>query len=184
MSFDPVAYAMGAAGANRDLVSALMGAANGGGGGGVPGSLEESGWVLSAVGKAVVTKNIIDMPTGDSSTRVNIAPPTDVQASRRFVAGDELKMAVKILSVSNRFSITVDDNSRGTATSKNGLFTINKARGYATETGEDVLTWTFTGTMQYVGLYPSGSSGTSSSVSAEVEVTGMAFNGTVLFGKI
>ena len=182
MMFDAVAFAMGAAGVSRDVVSALMGGSSGGG---VPGSLEESGWVLSAVGKAVVTKNIIDMPTGSSATRVNIAPPTDVQASRRFVAGDELKIAFKLKSVSNRCSVTVDDNSRATATSKTGLFTFNGARGYATTTGEDVLTWAFTGTMQYVGVYPAANTGaTSSNVSAEVEVTGMAFNGVTLFGKV
>ena len=179
MRFDPVAFAMGKAGVTRDIVSALMG------GGGVPGSLEESGWVLSAVGKAVVTKNIIDMPTGNSGTRVSIAPPTDVHPNRRFVSGDELKVAVKILSVSNRCSVTVDSNSHATATSKNGLFTFSGARGYATTTGEDVLTWAFTGTMQYVAFYPSDNyGGTSSTVSAEVEVIGMAFNGNILFGKV
>lgn len=178
MSFDAVAFAMGKAGMSRDVVSALMG-------GGGSGTLEESGWVKELTGNAAVSGNLVDCPTGSSSTRCYIQPPDSIHPSRYFVAGDELQLAIKVIEANARCSYTVDDNSRGTSESATGLFIPSKARGYASQPGTDIVTWTFTGTMKHLYFYPtSGSGGTGSNVSCKFEVTGLKFNGETIFGKV
>ena len=183
-AFDPVAFAMGKAGASRDLVSALMGGSGGGGG---SGTLEESGWVKELVGTAAVSGNNISMPSGASTTRCYVQPTEELHPSRWFVDGDELVLAVKVNSTNGRCRISCDDNSKAVGASATGLFTfdVGKARGYATQPGTDVLTWTFSGTMKTFFFQPTNSSGSAvAAADADIDITGMKFNGNIIFGKV
>ena len=180
MSFDPVACAMGRAGAGRDAVSALMGEA-----GGVPGTLEESGWIRSTGGNAVVSGSEIRMPEGSAETKVELAPPTALRESGKFIDGDELVMSIVIKSLSSRLRVSCDYGSRASVQSKNDKFTWNAGRGYTAETGADELTWNFTGNMIYISFFPWSSAGAASSEErAELFVRGLAFNGTTIFGRV
>lgn len=184
MNFNPIAFAMGNKGISVDVLSSLMAVD---GGGGVPGSLETSGWCV-VNGKATVTGNNANMPAGTTATRIDISPPVNVSSGSNhyFYSGDKLEMAIKVTAVSNRCSFGSYDDSKGTAKSKTGLFTFtSNTQGYTTQIGSDVITWEFTGTERYIRLFPAGNSGgTSSAAYASVEITGIKFNGTVIYGKV
>lgn len=179
-AFDPIAFAMGKAGASRDLVSALMG---GNGGGGVPGDLETSGWVLELGANTTVVGNVITLAVGDYNHHCYLAPPESVRAGRTFEAGDVLIMAVKITDVFQQLQARANSVSVGAMTSATGLFTGNGTtmNRKASETGSDVLTWTFTNQATGARLAPLPSDKTSY---ATCEITGLSFNGTVIFGTV
>lgn len=176
-AFDPVAFAMGKAGVSRDLLSALMG----GGGGGVPGDLETSGWA-TVQANAAVNGNNVDIASGSTSSRVTILPPRGtIHDTATFEKGDVLRLAIKINAVSHRLQMNYSNAAATHIESKSGLFTGN----YAAATGSDVLTLSFTNRVQYLRFEARGSSGgTSSTDTANFDITGLEINGTVIYGKI
>lgn len=185
MSFDPVAYALGLAGASRNVVSALIGAA--GGGGEASGTLEESGWVKEIGAKSSVSGNVIDLGAGSVQHTVKLAPPESIRAGRTFESGDVLVIAVKITSVSGALEFKPNSNTVGVLASATGLFSVNgtSARGSAAGLGSDVLTLTFSAQAMEVRFTPLNASGYSvAEAYATCEITGLSFNGTTIFGKV
>lgn len=156
-----------------------------GGGGGVPGSLEESGWATTQY-YATVSGNNIDIAAGNTASRATLVPPAgSVHSSARFENGDVLKIAVKVKEVSGRVLMLLSDKTRAVFASKTGLFTADSGNGYATETGSDVLTLTFSGNVTYLRIEArSATGGTSSTMTADLDITGLSINGTVIYGKV
>lgn len=182
MNFDPVAFVMGKAGVSRNVLSALMA---GDGGGGVSGNLETSGWWTKG-GLATVVGNTVNFPAGSTNTDLEIKPPTDIDANRRFHAGDVLELAIKVNEVSKRLYAQPSTNSNATLSIKNNVFVVDAGgMAHAESAGSDVLTWTFKGTVQYLRFSARSQSSSASSVqSANFEITGMKFNGNVIYGKV
>ena len=180
MSFDPVAYATG--NVARDLVSALMG--GNGGGGVVPGSLEESGWAYYKYGNVTVTGNEVVISTGNKSTTMSMRPPD----AQKFVSGDVLQLAITVKSLT-RINFAEDGSTNVTATSKTGLFVHRwsppNGEMYCTTTGDDVLTLSFAADSASITIKAVSSSGSAStSAHATFDITGIKLNGTVIYGKV
>lgn len=154
---------------------------------GPSGTLEDSGWILSTGGTATIDDCVIDMPSGYHSTFVQIAPPVAINANRRFSQGDVLKIAIKIHSVSERLYIVPPLASVASVQSETGLFNTSQSdECFASATGDDVLTWTFnaSGDDSFLIIHPrTNSGGTSYRVSANVEITGISINDTVIYGN-
>lgn len=176
-AFDPVAFAMGKAGASRDLVSALMG---GNGGGGGSGTLETSGWVKELNGGATVSGNTIDLPKNSLSVSALIAPPDSA-----FAEGDVLEISVTVNSRSSYIRIDVNNS----AATFSGPKTVWKVRSgcnvQASATGgPEVLTWTFTGDSSQLTFRACNGSGSQYSNTGNLSITGIKFNGTVVYGTV
>ena len=182
MGFDPVAFAMGKAGLSRDVLSALIGGS--GGGGVVPGSLEESGWVNYKYGNITVNGNEVVISTGNKSTSMQMRPPD----AKKFVSGDVLQLAITVKSLT-RINFAEDGSTNVTATSKTGLFVHRwsppNGEMYCTTTGDDVLTLSFAADSASITINAVSSSGsTSTSAHATFDITGIKLNGTVIYGKV
>ena len=187
MNFDPVAYAMGKAGAGRDLLSALMGEANGGGGGGV--TLETSGWIYSQGTKTTVSGNTVIMAAGSTSHDLVLRVPAALRESQKFVSGDTFILKLNVLEISNRLQIYPSTQWGGTVQRETGVFAL--AYKGATwvhddnKTGVEKLTWSFTADTDNIPIVPTAGTGAASStVYATIEVIGMSFNGDVIFGEV
>lgn len=185
MSFDPVAYAMGKAGMTRSVLSALM--AGDGGGGGVPGSLAECGWAYKIYSKTTVSGNIVTFPSKDLSGYLAIRPPV----AKKWVAGDIFEIAIKVTESHQRTYIYVDSTTNASVQSKTGLFSPlsagwSSAITDADATGEDVLTFTYKGNSNFMRFQPVPTNTTerNSDSYGTIEITGMKFNGTVIYGKV
>lgn len=80
--------------------------------------------------------------------------------------------------------------SNWTVESATDLMTVSNGNTYTKTTGSDVLTYTFTATgsaySDQLNLTPTKSSDGSSlsSAYATIEVTGMSFNGNLIFGSV
>lgn len=178
-AFNPVAFAMGKAGASRDLVSALMG---GNGGGGGSGTLESSGWVKELAGTAAVSGNAIDIPAGNVNSAVALANPGGA-----FVSGDELVIAVTTKSMLKRLNVYLISTPRNASWScVNNLYKQqNYGSIYTISIGSDTITWNFTGNITQVSIYPATTTGsTSQNAYATLDITGIKYNGTVIYGTV
>ena len=184
MSFDAVAFAMGKAGASRDLVSALMG---GNGGGGGSGTLETSGWVKSLAGDATVSGNRVTLPSGSSSHKITLSPP-----NAQFAKGDVVVIAFTVTDNSARLSVLTNDKTNGTLTSKDGYLVNNEPESefctyaHCDGLGSDVATYNFSQKFCYsISFAPvSGSGASSRTAHAIIDITGIKYNGETIFGKV
>lgn len=182
--FDAIAFAMGKAGASRDLVSALMGGSGGGGG---SGSLEESGWVKTLDGGATVSGNTVDLPSGSSSHKMALSPP-----NAQFGKGDVVVIAFTVTDNSARLSVLTNNKSNGTLTSKDGYLVNNEPEsefctyGHCDGLGSDVATYNFSQNTCYsISFTPvSGSGASSRNAHAIIDITGIKYNGEHIFGKV
>jgi len=169
-----------------DVVSYLMGNTVGGGGGEEK-SLFSSGWIQKYDNVVTVDGNTINLNAGSTSHSLYLAPPANVNKNNRFNQGDVWVVAITVKEVSGRFSMGVNASTSTTVSSAKGLFTADQyGNAYTNETGDDVLTFTTTGSYNANYILSPGTSGGSSSSSAKavVEITGMSFNGTVIFGSV
>ena len=198
MNFDPVAFALGPQGVavatqgNSDGGGASVAAAvvssliNEGGGGGV--TLETSGWVSEINANATVTGNVVDLPTGSTSTSIKIQPPESVNPNRKFAKDDVFKIKIKVTVISGNARLLVGlTSTQGTLTGETGAFTIDPAwlYAYATSVCEDELTWTFSRDNDYVKVNMNTNTGsTSAYTSGTCEIVGMSLNGETIYGKV
>lgn len=175
--FDAVAFAMGKAGMSRDVVSALMG---GNGGGGGSGTLEESGWVKKLEGGATVSGNRLTLPSGSTSHNAIIAPP-----GAKFVVGDEVVIAFTIVDNWQQLNISSGGQSTVSMTDTTGLVQRSQYNDYCRGTGSDVVTYKYLKNQTQIGFLPvmNGSSG-SADAYATIDITGIKYNGTLIFGKV
>lgn len=178
MSFDAVAFAMGKAGASRDLVSALMG----GNGGGGSGTLEESGWVKSLDGGATLKGNTVTLPSGDVSHNMTLAP-----AGSSFKNGDVVVIAITVSSNYQQLTLNAGSSTYRTMTSATGLFASpsSSSGDYCRSTGDDVLTFTMKRDRSNFSFAPTlnGASG-SADAYATISITGIKYNNELIFGKV
>ena len=178
-AFDPVAFAMGKAGASRDLVSALMG---GNGGGGGSGTLEQSGWVKSVDGGATVNGNTVTMPSGNSSHSMNLAP-----SGSSFKAGDVVVIAITVSSIYQQLTLNAGSSTYRTMASATGLFSSPSSGSgdYCRGTGDDVLTFTMKRDRSNFNFIPTLNGATGSADAyATIDITGIRYNGETIFGKV
>lgn len=178
MGFDAVAFAMGKAGASRNLLSALMGGGSGGGGGV---TLETSGWVRKLNGNASVSGNVITLSSGSSSHSVQISPP-----GASFAVGDEVVIAFTVKDNYKQININTGGNkSNTTMTSATGYTMRTSTYDYCRETGNDVLTYAFNKAVTYVSFSPTViGGGGSADAYATIDITGIKYNGTTIFGRV
>ncbi len=163
-------------------------AQNGGGGGGEK-TLQNSGWVKSYEEYAEIAGNLVTLKSGSTYHALGIAPPSIVRGSARFESGDVLIIAFTVKELNQRASINMQNQSNWSTESATGLMTTSGGTSYTKTTGSDVLTFTFTatsGNSSSLNLTPTKSSDGSSlsSAYATIEVTGMRFNGTLIFGSV
>lgn len=184
MNFDPVAFAMGKAGLSRNVLSALMA---GDGGGGVPGSLAECGWAYNIKSKTTVSGNIVTFPSRDLSGYLAIRPPV----AQKWAAGDIFEIAIKVVESYRRTYIYVDSTTNASVQSKTGLFSRlspswSSVITDADETGEDVLTFIYKGNSNFMKFHPVPINTTERNTYSygTIEITGMKFNGTLIYGKV
>lgn len=171
-----------------DILSYALGKAAGGGGGGGK-TLQSSGWVKSYDAFAEIDGNVVTLKSGSTSHDLRVAPPSLVRGSARFEPGDVFVIAFTVKEVSGRAALNMTNSSNWTAESATALMTVSGGNTYTKETGSDVLTFTFSATSSWtaeLNFHPSKASDGSSyaNSSAVIEVTGMKFNGTVIFGKV
>lgn len=175
-AFDAVAFAMGKAGMSRDVVSALMG----GNGGGGSGTLEESGWVKQIEGSATVSGNRITLSSGNVTHSVRLAPP-----DASFAVGDELVVALTVVENWQQLNISGMGTSKANMTITTGFVQRSTYNEYCRGTGNDVITWTMKKTSNYFYFSPvTNTSGGSEDAYATIDITGIKYNGTVIFGKV
>ena len=177
-AFDPVAFAMGKAGASRDLVSALMG----GNGGGGSGTLESSGWVKSLDGGATVKGNTVTLPSGSTSHSMVLAP-----AGSTFKNGDVIVIAITVSSNYQQLTLNAGSGTYRTMTSATGLFSSPSSGSgdYCRSTGDDVLTFTMKRDRSDFSFIPTlnGASG-SADAYATIDITGIKYTGEIIFGTV
>lgn len=167
-----------------DVVSYLMGQAAGGGGSGAK-QLWGSGWINTYDSYVEIDGNTITMKSGSTSHSVNIGPPAEYNHDRRFVTGDTLKIAITVKAVDAMVGVYMDNGTGYTVSSATGLFTISNKNAKATQAGSDVLTFSRTASYGQLWIKPYSDSGSASAdASATVEVTGMEYNGTLIYGSV
>lgn len=176
-AFDPIAKAMGKAGASRDLVSALMGGSGGGGG---SGTLEQSGWVKSLSGGATVSGNRVTLPSGSDTHNIQISPP-----GAKFAIGDEVTIAFTVVENWQRVTISWGGQTTASMTSKTGFVQRRQYNDYCDGTGSDVVTYSYLKAYNNGSFSPSTSTGSGSADAyATIDITGIKYNGTLIFGKV
>lgn len=185
MSFDPVAFAMGKDGISRgNVISSLMGGGSGGGG---TTTLEESGWIKALGASAEVSGNVVTLKAASGHT-IDIAPPESVRATKRFEPGDTVEISLTVTKNYRRFSGFSDQNKSSTVVSATD-YMVPSGNSAMTGTwgplGSDTLTFSVVSNSNYIRFNPVGNDGaTSSSAYATFEVTGLRFNGVIVFGTI
>lgn len=169
-----------------DILSYLMGKAAGGGGGT---TLQSSGWVKSYDAYAEIDGNFVTLKSGNTYHDLRVAPPSLVRGSAQFEPGDVFVIAFTVKEVSGRACLNMSNASNWTVESATDLMTVSNGNTYTKSTGSDVLTFTFSamsGSSPQLNLHPAkGSDGSSyANSSAVIEVTGMSFNGNLIFGSV
>lgn len=173
-----------------DIPSMIIGTTlnNKGGGGGGTVTLQNSGWVVYYDNLVDLEGNLVTCKSGSGGHTLRIGPNASVRNTASFLPGDVVIIAIKVLARSNRAVVGMSNSSNWTGESATGFMTVNKGTAYAASTGNDVLTFTFTsssGSSGYVSLYPAGNDGGTQSQSyATFEVTGLSFNGILIFGSV
>ena len=174
--FDAVAFAMGKAGMSCDVVSALMG----GNGGGGSGTLEESGWVKSLGGGATVSGNRLTIPSGDVFHNASIAPP-----GASFAVGDEVVIAFTVIDNYQRLNINAGGKSTVNMTDTTGYVKREQYGDYCLATGSDVVTYSYIKAQNNIEFKPVfNNGGGTANAYATIDITGMKFNGELIFGKV
>jgi len=150
-------------------------------------ALDTSGWLKSWTKYAEISNNELTLKSGSTDHRVLISPPPNVAADTFFHAGDVFVLAFAVDSLSSRVSVNMSNASYVSSSSATGLMTTTgNGNTYTTTTGNDVLTFTINSNYSdylTIGAYASDGS-SSTSASGKVTVTGMSFNGTVIFGSV
>ena len=170
-----------------DILSYVLGKSTGGGGGGK--TLQNSGWVKSYDAYAEIDGNVVTLKSGSTTHDLRVAPPSSVRGSARFEPGDVFVIAFTVKEVSGRAALNMANASYWTAESATDLMTVSNGNTYTKETGNDVITFTFSatsGNSSQLDFHPSRASDGSSyaNASAVIEVTGMKFNGAIIFGTV
>ena len=152
-------------------------------------TLQNSGWVQSYEDYVEMDGNTITFKAGSTSHSLYIAPPSVVRGNTRFLPEDVLIIAFTVKELNNRFSMNMANASNWTTESETELMTVSTGNAYTKSTGSDILTYTFSAASSYSGnlvLAPKKASdgSTLASASATIEITGMSFNGNLIFGSV
>lgn len=163
----------------------------------VPGTLESSGWYEiddSATNYAEIDGNTMTLKPGSSYHRIRIRPPASVVPNRYFQQGDKIVVALDVIQDYAKVGINqwgALEYKNGTFTSETGFFVKRSSDEYELEarctgTGKDVLTFNLSqGQIRYLQFTPLDSDGTPLiDAYATIVVTGLKYNGTVIFGKV
>ena len=170
-----------------DIPSILLGLGKGSGGGsGWEKTLWSSGWLKSFGSDVEIEGNVVNLKSGSTSHSINIAPPATENRTHRFDEDDVFVIAFTAKDLTSYLSVNVENASNATFVSATGLVPVaSNQRRFGTG-GSDVLTITVTtGYCNSLFFTPVTSGGSSSSsASATVEITGMSYNGNLIFGSV
>ena len=157
---------------------------------GTDSALENSKWLRAYEAYTSISGNAssssVELKSGSTAHRIDIAPPYDLVPDGYFHEGDEFVIAFTMDAVSPRISVNMQNASNGTATSATGLMTVSNMNTYALTTGSDVVTFHITTsycqTLYILAVAAGGNSSTSAS--GKITITGMKYNGTLIFGSV
>jgi hypothetical protein len=162
-----------------DIVSYLMGQKAGGGGGD---TLWDSGWIKEYGAKAEVNDNTVTLNSGANSHYVLIAPPATVDRGTYFRNGDVIKIAIDVKEVSNSIALLAQANCSFEKSSD--AWKTSGTSVYVQSAGKAVITVTYTADSVGIKIQAGSGASASATTSGLIEITGLKFNDTLIFGDV
>ena len=165
-----------------DATSYVAGKLSGGGGGGGGGdTLWDSGWIREYGAKAEIDGNAVTLETGANSHYIIIAPPATVDRGACFRNGNVITIAIDVKEVSNSIAFLAQANC---TFDKGADWTTSGTAVYTKSTGKSIVKITYTADSTGIKIQAGAGGSASAATSGLIEITGLKFNDTLIYGDV